>query len=88
MGILWCCILTLSAPAPVLPAVSPYVIGALYEKTGSHFNGMYVMGAGLAVAALIVAAYLPRWSEAKAMPHAPSAANLEPAKEVKSVDQV
>jgi ACS family tartrate transporter-like MFS transporter len=77
--------------------VGPYVIGALYEKTGTHFSGMYVMGAGLAVAAFIVAAYLPRWSEAKAMPHAPSSAALGGksvgnrdaySKDVKSVDQV
>lgn len=77
---------------------SPYVIGALYEKSGSHFNGMYVMGAGLAMAALIVASYMPRWSEAKAMPHAPSSAQLGgksvdggkqyTSKDVKSVDQV
>lgn len=62
--------------------VGPYVIGALYEKSGSHFNGMYVMGSGLAVAALIVAAYQPHWSEAKAMPHAPSSKSLGDAKSV------
>ena len=82
-------------PAPL--SCSPYVIGALYEKSGSHFNGMYVMGSGLAMAALIVAAYQPRWSEAKAMPHAPSSAALggksveggaQFSKDVKSVDQV
>lgn len=78
-------------PAPPVPVAvagcccSPYVIGAMYEKTHTHFSGMYVMGAGLAVAAVIVAAYQPRWSESKAMPHAPSSPNLE--KDVKSVDQ-
>lgn len=71
---------------PSLPPYSPYVIGALYEKTGAHFSGMYVMGAGLAVAALIVAAYLPRWSEAKAMPHAPSSPNMDASKDAKSVE--
>lgn len=56
--------------------VGPYVIGALYQKSGSHFAGMYVMGAGLAASCVIVAIYQARWSEAKAMPHAPSSANL------------
>lgn len=60
--------------------VGPYVIGALYQGTGSHHSGMYVMGAGLAMSCVIVAAYQPRWSEAKAMPHAPSSANLGGAK--------
>jgi hypothetical protein len=61
---------------------------------------MYVMGAGLGVAALIVACYLPSWSESKAMPHAPSSANMGgksvsggsqadvSSKDVKAVDQV
>lgn len=57
---------------------------------------MYVMGAGLAMACLIVACYLPRWSEAKAMPHAPSSAVLgksvgggsQYVKDAKAVDQV
>ena len=55
---------------------------------------MYVMGAGLAVSCLIVAAYQPRWSEARAMPHAPSSAVLADGKSVlgggdaKAVDRV
>jgi hypothetical protein len=68
-------------------ARSPYVIGALFEKTGTHYSGMYVMGAGLAVASLIVAGYMPRWSEAKAMPHAPSSPNMgDNSKDAKSVE--
>jgi MFS family permease len=64
--------------------VGPYVIGALYEKTHGHESGMYVMGAGLAASCIIVAAYQPKWSEAKAMPHAPSGVAM--AADVKSVD--
>lgn len=64
--------------------VGPYVIGALYEKTHGHESGMYVMGAGLAASCIIVALYQPRWSEAKAMPHAPSGVAM--AADVKSID--
>lgn len=50
--------------------VGPYAIGALKDKTGSYHPAMYLMGAGLVVAALVVAAFDPKWARAKAMPNA------------------
>lgn len=62
--------------------VGPYVIGAAYQSTGNHHAGMYIMGAGLAVSCIIVGIYKPRWSEARAMPHAPSTPSLGGGKSV------
>jgi hypothetical protein len=44
------------------------VLGALYQSTGSHIAGMYLMGAGLFVTVIILSIYQPKWSLPK--PHA------------------
>ena len=49
--------------------VGPYLIGALKDATGSYFPAMYLMGAGLSLACIIVAVFNPHWSEKKAMPN-------------------
>jgi nitrate/nitrite transporter NarK len=49
--------------------VGPYLIGALYDSTHSYFPAMYTMGAGLVLAAAMVTAYQPHWSEKRAMPN-------------------
>jgi nitrate/nitrite transporter NarK len=68
--------------------VGPYVIGAAYQATGNHSAGMYLMSAGLFVSCIIIAIYRPRWSEMKAMPHAPSSADLWTGKSGENLDQV
>jgi len=63
--------------------------GAAYPGHRSHHTGMYVMSAGLFASCVIIAIYKPRWSEAKAMPHAPSSVNLCTNKSTgKSLEQV
>eukprot|EP00775_Hariotina_reticulata_P012832 gene12832-12960_t len=57
--------------------VGPYVIGAAFHGTGSHAAGMYVMAAGLFTSCIVIGIYQPRWSEAKAMPHAASSADVK-----------
>lgn len=54
--------------------VGPYVIGALKDATGSYHPSMYMMAAGLVIAAAVVAAFNPKWAEAKSMPNAGRAA--------------
>jgi hypothetical protein len=75
-------------PTRAAAVVNSALLPPLCTCTRTH-GCRYVMGAGLAVSCLIVAAYQPRWSEAKAMPHAPSQASVAANKSAsaKSVEQ-
>ena len=67
-----------SAPPPqkklTILFQGPYAIGALKDRHGSYHHAMYLMGSGLVIAALVVAAFNPAWAHAKALPNSERAA--------------